>query len=235
MQLACPRCGNPIPGVDIDLSRGVGVCRPCGEIVALPARESAAALVPTAALPLGIYRPETFRFSERQNERGYFAEMPPNRLAALPLLFFVLFWNGFMLVWYTIAIAAHVWPMALFGLLHLGVGLHLGYKVLVELLNTKRFSIEGGRVRFTCGPLPVRGRLDVAVSDIDGFVMQSGAPTRMGSTAKGFTLIANLVGGESKHLALVLEDEAAAVFATQRMNDELAAAKARVPQLPYRG
>ena len=37
MQLTCPKCGQVIPGNDINVERGVGVCKACSEVV--PIRE----------------------------------------------------------------------------------------------------------------------------------------------------------------------------------------------------
>ncbi len=35
MQLTCPKCAQVIPGNDINVERGIGVCKACSEIVAL--------------------------------------------------------------------------------------------------------------------------------------------------------------------------------------------------------
>ena len=101
MQLLCPQCGNAIAGADIDLSRGMGVCRPCGELVPFPS--TVPAQLPLTNASTSLYRPESLRFEERASDEAYEVTLPPNRLATLPLLFFTLFWDGFMIVWYAIS------------------------------------------------------------------------------------------------------------------------------------
>lgn len=236
MQLLCPKCHQPIVGADIDLARGIGVCRPCGEIVSLQGAKPSAdmALAPSGALgTIAVYRPENFRFDEQSVAGAYQVGMPPNRLSAIPTLFFTLFWDTFMIVWYTIAIRQHVWPMALFGLIHLGVGVWMTHQSLVALFNTARFSIANGRVRFANGPVPTRGALDVALEAIDGFVVIP-RTTNNGNGPTTYPLIANFSNGTSKELSFALSDNRAAEFAAARFNEELAAAKAVVPTLPYR-
>lgn len=236
MQLNCPRCGDAVVGADIDLARGVGVCRPCGELVpfpSMPAMLSALASPPTTAL----YRPESFHFVEKgggESSDAYEATIAPNRLATLPILFFTLFWDGFMIVWYTIAILGGIWPMAVFGLLHLGVAFFLTHKVFVGMLNTRRFAIAGGRIRFTNGPVPTGGTLDASLAEVDGFAVRTKTSSSRSGTTTSFAVVANLAGGSSKQLSLVLDDAPSAEFAVQRLNEVLGEAKARVPQLPYR-
>lgn len=234
MQLLCPKCGVAIPGVDLDLGRGIGVCRPCGEIVPLPAAPPAP-LAYVDDAPIVRYRPENFRFDETSTETSYRAAIPPRRLAVVPRLFFTLFWDAFMVMWYAIAIAGGVWPMAIFGLLHLGVGVWMTYGVLVALFNTSRLTIEGGRVRFVNGPVPTRGRLDVAISEVDAFVIEAKVSSSRNSSTTNYQLRVNLANGTTKNLGPPMDDNQGIEYAADRFNDELARAKRAPPVLPYRG
>src|SRR5690554_5843962 len=53
----------------------------------------------------------------------------------IPLLLFTLFWNGFMIVWMTIAISSGIWVMAAFGSIHGIVGLGLAYFCIASFFN----------------------------------------------------------------------------------------------------
>lgn len=231
----CPKCGAPIAGSDIDLGQGLGVCRPCGELVPLPpsatARGHGASVVDP---PAALYRPEGFAIVEVTTESGYLAEIRPSRLAAIPQVFFTLFWDGFMAVWYFIAISTRVWIMAGFGILHLGVGVVMTHGVLVKLFNTTRLRIEGGRVRFSSGPIPTRGSVDLPVDAIDSFSVGSRVETTRRSERTVHFLDANLAAGTKKELKLDVDDYPSIDYAAARFNEALANAKRRVPHGPYR-
>lgn len=221
-----------VSGADIDLRRGIGVCRPCGEIVPLPSAGAGPFVAPTAAAV--VYRPEDFRIVEETTDSRYAAAIAPSRLAALPMLFFALFWDGFMIVWYTIAITGGIWPMALFGLLHLGVGVAMTYGVLVKLFNTTRLRIENGRLTFGSGPIPKRGKVDLPVDAIDSFTVGSKVQTTKRSERLAYFIEANLAEGTKKQLSLDVDDQPSLEYACYRFNEALANAKRRIPQGPYR-
>lgn len=226
MQLACPRCGRTIAGADIDLERGLGVCRPCGELVPLP---GSSALAP--ASPARLYKPESFRLTERYDGERYEAVLRPNRLKALPALGFCLFWDGFMAVWYAIAIFGHVWPMAVFGLLHLGVGVVMTHKTLVALLNTRRFALGDGHVIWKSSPVPDRGNLKVRIDLVDGFAVRDKSTQK----ASSFVVAANLADGTMRELDVDATDGPTAEYAADCFQQALRRAKERAAEGPYRG
>jgi hypothetical protein len=227
MQLVCPKCGSTIAGADIDLGRGLGVCRPCGELVPLP---TSTALAPVAAPPVRLYKPDSFLLTERFEGDRYEAVLPPNRLKALPALGFCLFWDGFMAVWYGIAIFGHVWPMAIFGLLHLGVGIVLTHKTLVALLNTRRLVLAGGRLTWTSSPIPERGKIDVPIEQVDGFALRD----KSSSKAMSFVVTANLADGTLRELDVSATEPSTAQYAAESFQEALRQAKQRAGEGPYR-
>ena len=82
------------------------------------------------------------------------------------LTFFALIWNGFMIAWYTIAIATGVWVMALFGVIHLGVGFYLIYTVLTGYINKTTMTINPSGITIKHGPIPAKGNKVLNVADI---------------------------------------------------------------------
>jgi hypothetical protein len=230
MQLVCPKCGRTIAGEDIDLGRGLGLCKPCGELVPLPGPVALAPAFAPAA-PARLYKPESFRLSERYDGDRYEAVLPPNRLRALPALGFCLFWDTFMAVWYGIAIVGHVWPMAIFGLLHLGVGIVITHKTLVALFNTRRLVLAGGQVTWRSSPVPDRGNLNLPIELVDGFAL------RDKSTAKtqSVVVVANLADGTMRELDVDATDPPTAQYAAECFQEALRLAKQRAGEGPYRG
>jgi hypothetical protein len=82
------------------------------------------------------------------------------------LAFFALFWNGFMAVWFGIAIVSRIWPMALFGILHAGVGLFLAYTALAGFVNSTVLRIGRGELEVRYGPLPWLGNRRLETAEI---------------------------------------------------------------------
>ncbi|HRG98795.1 MAG TPA: hypothetical protein PLR99_21235 [Polyangiaceae bacterium] len=235
MQLVCPKCGRAVVGADLDLSRGLGVCRPCGELVPFPSAlalgEAAPTVTPFNAAPARLFRPESYRLVEQIAGSRYEATITPNRLAAAPLLFFCLFWDTFMAVWYAIAIAGHIWAMALFGLLHLGVGLHLTHKAIAGLFNTRRLVIDADKVTWKSGPVPDRGNTQVPLELVAGFAVRESA----GSKATTFKVGMNLADGTVRELEVEASDRPTAEYAASCFEEGLRLAKQSEPEGIYRG
>lgn len=235
MKLECPSCGQPVAGADIDLARGVGLCRPCGELVPLPPSGAGS---PPMGLVLSasqeerrLYKPESLRFVEVAEGGRYEAIIRPNRLLGIPLMAFALFWNGFMVVWYSIAIWQRQWLMAAFGVLHLAVGIGLAYGALVTLLNTRRLVIDRDRLTWRNGPIPTRGSVDVAYELVDGFVARSKASAK----ATKYFVAMNLADGSMRELDVGATDSISAEYAAACFLEALRTAKQRTQGGPYRG
>lgn len=80
------------------------------------------------------------------------------RSVATAFLFvFALFWNGFLVVWFSTAFASGTTEMALFGSIHALVGVGLAYSVLMQLFNSTRVTLEQGVFQVRHGPLPWLG------------------------------------------------------------------------------
>ncbi len=112
-----------------------------------------------------------------------------------PLVFlvpFALFWNGFMVVWYAIALAEGEVLMALFGVLHLLVGVGLGYGALAALVNHTYVVISPRRLEVRHGPLRWRGARSLATEDIRQLYVRRRVHRGKDSTSTHYDVIAML-------------------------------------------
>lgn len=230
MQLQCPRCGQIIPGSELDVARGVGVCRPCAEIVPFPAElASALPITPFSPSTGRVYRPDSYSLVERTSGDTWEAVLAPNRLVGLPLLFFACLWDAFMVAWYGIALTSGLWPMALFGLLHLAAGVYITHKAIVTLVNTRRLVIDRTTVAWRSGPVPDRGTVSLPIDQVLGF----SAKVTLGKTT-AYRVAMNLEGGSFRELDVQATDQASAEYAAATFQDALATAKRQVADVPYR-
>jgi hypothetical protein len=86
--------------------------------------------------------------------------------AVLFLVFFCVFWNGFMVVWFGTALKQGRWEMAAFGTLHALIGIGLAYFVLASFVNKTDVVISPGEVRVKTHPLPWPGNKSFSPADI---------------------------------------------------------------------
>lgn len=86
--------------------------------------------------------------------------------AAWFLLFFCLFWDGFMVVWFSIALTQGQWAMAAFGTLHGLVGVGITYLMLAMFLNSTDIRITPSILTVRHYPLPWPGAKQFDTSDI---------------------------------------------------------------------
>lgn len=195
----------------MDVVRGVGVCRPCGEIVPF-----------SAAIERSekLFLPEGFRFEESVEGDAYVARVRPNRLLMVPGLFFCAFWDTFMAIWYGIAISHGIWSMALFGLLHLGVGIFLTHSVLSSFLNTRTMHLTRDRFVSKSGPVPFTGHIDLPISEIESF-----GTIDSSSRTENWTACVNLTNGKSRKLSTGRSDMASAKYVAASLDDALARAR----------
>lgn len=82
------------------------------------------------------------------------------------LTVFSLFWNGFMVVWMSLAISQGVWIMAAFGSLHAAVGLYLAYYTLALFINKTDIRIDTYDLSVKHYPLRWPGALQIPVEDV---------------------------------------------------------------------
>ena len=82
------------------------------------------------------------------------------------LAFFSLFWNGFMVVWMTLALSSGAWSMAAFGTLHAVVGVGMAYFTIASFLNRTEIRIDTSFLQVRHTPVPWRGNLRIPVHEV---------------------------------------------------------------------
>jgi hypothetical protein len=154
----CPSCRFQIQADDMDLRTMSARCRVCQSLVDLRPAEAAAA-------PLPVPLPERITVStergELRIERRWFT------WTAIFLAFFTVFWLGFLAFWYAMAFASGSREMLLFPLLHVAVGLGVGYSTLAMFVNRTRIVVAGGSLTVRHGPLPWFGSRDIPTGALE--------------------------------------------------------------------
>lgn len=171
MEIHCESCGRRLEPEELNLEAATAKCGTCGADFSIGEHlewrdrtlkaEHVAALPPDLPLPRGMRAEKTdggFRITQR-----WFA--PPHIFIAI----FCAIWSSGLVVYYhqlarnpDSPIIAYLVP-----LLHVAVGLALGYWALAGLLNRTVISAEQGVLTVRHGPLPWRGRLTLPRGEIE--------------------------------------------------------------------
>lgn len=85
---------------------------------------------------------------------------------AIFLVFFTIFWNGFMVVWMSIALGSGAWHMAAFGSLHALVGIGMAYFCVASFVNQTDVSVDPNYLSVRHYPLPWPGSKRLRVHSI---------------------------------------------------------------------
>lgn len=170
MRISCDSCGALIPASDVNVEKLVAKCRRCHSVFAFGSRLGHAP-APRVRPPL----PRGLRIESGEpptpSEGGY--RSAPSaargplvisrrwfRMHHVFMLLFAIFWDGFLVVWYSLGIASGApIEMLLFPLLHVAVGIGITYGALMGLINRTTIRVEAGRLTVRHGPLPWFGNL----------------------------------------------------------------------------
>jgi hypothetical protein len=161
VKVVCPSCGAAVAPGDINITAMSAVCRGCGEVFTLTAEPVATVPQPPpdGARPSRVVVEDiggAMRLGWSWWEWQY-----------LVLGFFCVFWDGFLVVWYAIALGifgnSHgqghgmEWVMVLFPMIHVAIGVWLTYSVVAAVVNRTTIDVDAERIAARIGPLPWRG------------------------------------------------------------------------------
>jgi hypothetical protein len=214
LKLECPSCHATIGGADVDLGRGIGVCRACGEIAPLPAPGALAPVADAAER----YRPAELRWVESNASASTRIAVRRARSQALLTIPFLVFWFGFLAFWYAMAIQTGNFVAMIFPLLHVAAGVFLAWST-ARLFNTVVVTMSPAALDIHEGPVPVpRARMTFAVDRIRGFSAASESGRRSRSVHRVSVLLHD---GIAMKLPLRFDDGTHAIFASARLNELL--------------
>lgn len=88
------------------------------------------------------------------------------------LVFFCLVWDGFLVVWYSIAGNEGDLMMLLFPIIHVAVGIGLTYYTICLFINRTNIQVSREEISISFAPLPWKGAKTVAIRDIVQFYVK---------------------------------------------------------------
>lgn len=249
----CPRCRALIPVDDVNLEHLLAKCRQCQEVFRFSVEEIEAVTdrvrenepLPKASgreneplLDISLHKirapqPPNYRIEVSGHRRRIVSRWFEYR--HLGMLMFCVFWDGFLVVWYTIAFSINgPWLMVIFPLIHVAVGVCLTYATLAGLLNQTVIAIDDGTLAITHGPVPWVGGLRVPAMAITQIYCTAIPLNRWRMTGANYGFIdpvqvrALLENGEQRMLFNTLPKEEG-LFIEQVLEEWLKIKPRRVP------
>lgn len=153
-------------------------------------------------------------------------------LSTIIMTVFVVFWDGFLLFWYSLAFgAAHGnLIMVLFPLMHVAIGIGLTYSTVASWLNSTRVKIDQGFVSVRNGPVPWFGNKDFLTGDLKQLYSKETISQGRNSTSATYEVHLITTSGKSEALVKGLETSEQALFIEQEIERHLG-----IEDVPVRG
>ena len=171
-QLTCKACGKLIPAADVNIEKAIAKCQACNAVFGIldnvgghaspspDAADGPKLRVPAPkSVEVDAWGPE-LTLTRRWYTHGLWA-----------VLAFCLFWDGFLVVWYSIGLRQlfggedfgepGLWAtlfMLVFPVFHVAIGVGLTYFVICGFVNRTVVRIAGGELSVWHGPMPWPGR-----------------------------------------------------------------------------
>lgn len=217
LALKCPSCASALRAEDFDSAQGIVTCSYCNALMTLPGRtaDSAAGPRPRMPLPDRVSLKETMHGIEIQ--RRWFTPV------ALFLVFFCIVWDGFLLFWYTAAMAGPgtPWAVKMLPLVHVAVGVAVTYTTLATLINTTRVLVDRGQVEVSHGPIPWLGNVTMQAAKLDQLFCKEKITRGKNGPHYSYEVWTALQDGSAKKLVAAGLDKEQAIFIEQEIEHAL--------------
>lgn len=203
MPVKCPHCGREIPAADASLEQGLARCRTCNIVFSCGAAR--ARTKPQVDMPRG--------FAVSQDGADFVLTRRWFTPAAFFLLFFCVFWDGFLVVWY--AAAAHGEAPLIFKLFpigHVAIGAGLTYAVAAVFVNRTIIRLGTQSLSVRHGPLPWPGDKDLARAEVEQLFCEERFHRGKRGGSYSYAVSVLMRGGRREALVTRLESPEQALF-----------------------
>ena len=221
MKLNCADCQAPIKSTDMNLERMLATCASCHSIFSFADRFPTASSLRMA----GAERPEVPRPSSVQvvgTGKGLSLTSSWFNLGLIPLVFFCIAWDSFLINWYAMALTGKgPWIMVVFPIVHVAVGVGLTYSCIAGFLNTTRIDIQRDSLTVSHGPVPWRGNRVIPALSLDQLYCKEKISNNRNGVRHTYSVMAVTKNGETLELLSGIEEQEKALFIEQQVERHL--------------
>ena len=207
--LNCKNCHTHIPAHDININKAIAKCPECDHVFSFEED------IETHLHKPEVIMPKNIEVLELRSELNMYRKWWGPKF--LGIGFFALFWNGFMMVWFTMAISSGAYEMAAFGIIHALVGLGMIYWIIAGVFNTTEIRTTKNRFYINHGPVPWRGNREIDVSRINQFFTKMNISQNKNNTSYSYEVHAVLDGGEQIKVLGLMDTPEEALYIEQEL------------------
>jgi hypothetical protein len=147
---------------DVNLGTGLARCRTCNNVFRFDNAPELAAS--TARARPRVEKPRSVVTTDANGELT--VQYRWFSLKYIFLTIFCLFWDGFLVFWYAIALRGGNPIMILFPIIHVIAGIVITYATVAGYVNTTTLQIDGSRLRVRHHPLPWGRAVELGAGDV---------------------------------------------------------------------
>lgn len=218
MKLECPHCSSPIQTENINIQSAIAKCGDCGAVFGFAEKVPGAA--PFGASKRAVVMPKGYSVGYE----GTGLVITRRWLCAkfVALLGFCVFWDGFLVVWYSLAFTKGA-PllMKLFPVLHVAVGVFITYTAVAGLINRTRITVNSAELGIKHFPLPWPGSRTVPRYEVDQLFCEERINRSRNGASYSYDLSAVMKDGKRQKLVLGLDTPENALFLEQQIEGYL--------------
>src|SRR5690606_23292896 len=214
----CKVCDGLLKAQDIDLRTGIATCAYCHAVMRFEELASDAPALPAERPRIEL--PDRFTVDDSGGEltitRRWFSP------AIIFLAFFCVFWDGFLIFWYVMGVAAGA-PiiMFIFPLIHVGVGAGLTYFCVASFVNRTTITVGHGQLAIHHGPLPWPGGGNYETDELKQLYCEEKIRRGKNGPRHSYGLAAVTRDGRKLKLLSSVEDADQVLFLEQQIEDYL--------------
>lgn len=216
MQLKCPACGSEILSDDININSSVAKCHRCNEVFEFGNKLSSSQTSSSDYDKSNVEMPKSF--SVNQSGRELIITRRWLSLKIFGLLFFCIFWDAFLVVWYHLAFTKGA-PLIfkLFPLIHVGVGVFLTYTVIAGFFNKTFIKVMHPNISVEHFPIPWPGNKIMRIGEIEQLFCEEKVSSSKNGTTYTYNVGITFKGGKRDKLVSGLESPEQARFIEQEV------------------
>lgn len=216
MNIKCPHCGREVPSADINIQSAMAKCASCNAVFGFADKVPGALLADKRTVEM----PRNYTLGTDGADLVITRRWMSAKFVFL--LFFCVFWDGFLFFWYSMAFAKGAPLMAiLFPLIHVAVGVGLTYFTIAGFVNRTRINVNPAEIRIKHYPLPWAGNRTVQRAEIEQLFCEE--KVSRGKNGSNYSYILSAVTRSGGRLKLVsgLDKPEDALFLEQKIEGYL--------------
>ncbi|MGA1871190.1 MAG: hypothetical protein ACMUJM_21880 [bacterium] len=224
MNILCNECKNVIPASHIDLNQKIAKCTHCNALFNCSHQLSQISIEEREKIGL----PQHIEIDEDAIRlvimRKWF------NLKYIFFTLFTLFWDGFMIMWFTIALIQKQYGMAAFGTLHGLVGIFLTYFTIAGYINKTYIYVDNCILKILHHPLPWYGNIQIDSSELEQLYSKEKVTYSRNGQNISYDLHAKTTSGKDVGILSGLENSEQVLFIEQEIERYL-----NIQDRPVRG